>query len=377
MNLVSVALALAVASAVAAWAWENARRKTHPVAPGYRPEITIPPGRTEDARAGRRIPSDSGLARDSTPPASPPRFELYHNAFSLCSMKTRVCLAELGIAYRSHHVDLIETGAYENIRRPFLAVNPGGTVPVLVHDGHPIYESHEQIRYAAAHAPETSPALVPADATLREQMERWIDRSSITADPLGEGHLSAGNAVPGLTLPLFAAMIDVIPYWRIFEGVLFHFDKRRPFMFATFKLVGLERLDTLAPAMKLLAKSRRQMHEHLDAFEAQLDHSGGPWLLGPQLTLADVGWLAIFERLAQADVLHVFAAASHRPRCAAYWERLRARPSYREAILDHAHPSITRGTRRLKKAKAKDPSLRAALEGTDGPTGASSSRQRP
>jgi hypothetical protein len=29
----------------------------------------------------------------------------------------------------------------------FLNINPAGTVPVLVHKEHPIYESHEQIVY--------------------------------------------------------------------------------------------------------------------------------------------------------------------------------------------------------------------------------------
>ncbi|MCH8149689.1 MAG: acyltransferase domain-containing protein, partial [Planctomycetes bacterium] len=52
------------------------------------------------------------------------------------------------VAYHSHHIDLIETGTYENIRARMLSVNPAGTVPVLVHNGHPIYESHAQIRYA-------------------------------------------------------------------------------------------------------------------------------------------------------------------------------------------------------------------------------------
>ena len=105
-----------------AWAVENHRRKRHPVEPGVNLDIEIP---------------------------FEQEFELYHNALSLCSMKARVCLAELGIEYKSHPIDLIETGAYENIRKPFLDVNPGGTVPVLVHKGHPVYESHEQIRYAA------------------------------------------------------------------------------------------------------------------------------------------------------------------------------------------------------------------------------------
>ena len=207
-------------------------------------------------------------------------FELYHNALSLCSMKARVCMAELGIPYESHPIDLIETGCYENIRPAFLAVNPGGTVPVLVHDGHPVYESHEQIRYAAAHAPPGSPALVPEDPGPREEMEHWIDRSSLTHDPLNHGDESAGNAVPGLTLPIFAAMIDRISAWKVFEGLLFHFDKMRPGIFLVLKLRGLGKLASLKPAMKVLARSRKQMAVHLDALEEQLEKRGGPWILG-------------------------------------------------------------------------------------------------
>jgi glutathione S-transferase len=324
------------AALVAWWARENARRRRHPVEPGHHPEITLPHER---------------------------EFELHHNALSLCSMKVRVCLAELGIDYAGHPVDLIETGAYENIRPALLAVNPAGTVPVLVHEGHPIYESHEQIRWAAAHAPPGAPALVPDEPALRAEMERWIDRSSLTDDPIEHGDESAGNAVPGLTLPLFAAMIERIPVHRILEGLLFHFDKRRPWMFLAFKAAGLGHLPRLRPAMALLARSRSQMAGHLDGLEKQLAASGGPWILGETFSLADVSWLVIFERLVQADVLHVFVGATLRPACAAYWERLKARPSHRAAIVEQGHPTIAYGTARLREAKAADPALRVALEG--------------
>jgi hypothetical protein len=76
-----------------------------------------------------------------------------------------------------------------------------------------------------------------------------------------------------------------------------------------------------------------------------------------------VSWLVIFERLAQADCLQVFVGGDRRPECAAYWERLTGRPGYRHAILDHAHPTVVRGTERLRAAKAADPALRDALEG--------------
>lgn len=322
--------------ALVAWVWERSRRVRHPVPAGHRAEIALPHERP---------------------------FELYHNALSLCSMKTRVCLAELGIEYRSHPIDLIETGAYENIRPRFLAVNPAGTVPVLLHDGHPIYESHEQIRYAAAHAPQGRPSLVPDDARLRAEMERWIDRSSLTEDPIAQGDLSAGNAVPGLTLPLFAAMIDRIAWWRIGEGLLFHFDKRRPLLFGLLKLRGLEGLQSLAPVVKAMARSRRQLATHLDALEKQLGERGGPWILGEPFSLADVSWLVIFERLRQADALDPFLGDGRRPLCAAYWQRLCARPSYREAIAGHSHPTIEHGTRRLRETKQARPQLRPLLEG--------------
>jgi glutathione S-transferase len=329
-------LILLVLAGAAWWLFESRRRKRHPVSPGLHPEIEIP---HEQA------------------------FELYHNALSLCSMKTRVCLAELQIPYKGHHIDLIETGCYENIRPRLLDVNPAGTVPVLVHEGHPIYESHEQIRYAAEHAPPGRARLVPEDPDQRAEMERWIDLSSLTEDPLEHGDESAGNAVPALTVPLFATMIEKIAYWKILEGLLFHFDKQRPLVFLMLKLRGIERIGSIPPAVRVLARGRRQLAAHLDALEAQLQKSGGPWILGSWFTLADVSWLVIFERFRQANCLHVFTDGALRPRCAAYWEALRKRPSYQQAIVDHSHPLIDYGTRRLEQAKASDPALREVLEG--------------
>jgi hypothetical protein len=71
----------------------------------------------------------------------------------------------------------------------------------------------------------------------------------------------------------------------------------------------------------------------------------------------------IFERLLQADCLHVFLGDGERPRVAAYWRRLQERPSYRAAIGAHGHATIEYGTRRLREAKRIDSQLRALLEG--------------
>jgi glutathione S-transferase len=334
--MIGTVLVIALATAVGWWAWEKSQRKTRQVPGGYQPDVHLP---YEE------------------------EFELYHNALSLCSKKARVCMAELGLAHRSHHIDLIETGSYENLSRRFLAVNPAATVPVLVHKGHPIYESHDQIRYAADHAPDTSPKLVPDDPEQQAVMQTWIDCASIMGDPMAEGHRSAGNAVPGLTVALFAGMIDDIPWPKIMEGLLFHIDRRRPLIFMALKARGLAKLHTIGPFMKIVARSRDHMNAHLDRLEAQLQQSGGPWILGEAFSLADVSWVVIFERLLETDYIHVFLDGQRRPAVSTYWEALKARPSYREALTDHTHPTVTRGLERLRAAKAADAKLRTALEG--------------
>ena len=104
------------------------------------------------------------------------------------------------------------------------------------------------------------------------------------------------------------------------------------------------------------------MHTHLDDLEAQLVASGGPWILGSQFTLADVSWAVLLERLRECDYEHVYLGDGKRPAVTEYWQRVRKRPSYENAILKHGHPSIDRGLTRLRNAKKALPALAQALE---------------
>ena len=57
-------------------------------------------------------------------------------------------MGETGLNHRQIHHILPSSGGWETKSADYLNnVNPAGTVPVLVHNGHPIYESHEQIVY--------------------------------------------------------------------------------------------------------------------------------------------------------------------------------------------------------------------------------------
>ena len=168
--------------------------------------------------------------------------------------------------------------------------------------------------------------------------------------------------MPGLTLPIFVAMIQDIGYRKIFEGLLFHRIKRRAAMFLMFKFRGLDGLASMGAIVGVVAKSRTAMHAHLDELEAALASSDGPWIVGTQFTLADVGMMVILERLAEVDWLGVFLTPE-RPRVQAYWEALKARPSYATAIAAHDHPAVARGRARIVAAKADNPEFRQALLG--------------
>lgn len=313
-----------------------------------------------------------GIHEDITLPHTQ-EWELYHNDFSLCSKKTRTCLAELGIDYKAHPIDLIETGAYENISKHFLKINPAALVPVLVHRGHPVYESHEQLGYAASHS-EHPALLVPDDPEERERMQHWVEKTSLIGDdPLRGMHQSAGNAVPALTLPIFAAMIEHVPTRRILTGLLFHRIKQRAVFFFVLKQRGLSRLPEMKPILRILDAGRSAMHAHLGQLEATLAESTGPWIVGSQFTLADVGMMAILDRLNEGDWLKIFLepdaadqqgiGSDDRALCRSYWQRLQERQSYKEGIGAFRHPAVVRASVAIRERKASDENFRDAMLG--------------
>ena len=96
---------------------------------------------------------------------------LYHNEFSLCSRKVRICMSEADIHYKSKHVNIIETGNAENLSKYFKKINPKVTVPVLLHNGYPIYESHEQIKYLNEHKNDK--------LIINDDENHWIKKASL------------------------------------------------------------------------------------------------------------------------------------------------------------------------------------------------------
>jgi glutathione S-transferase len=96
---------------------------------------------------------------------------LYDNPVSSNALKVRFLLAELGLEYERRTVELVRPRADE-----YLALNPIGTVPLLVDGDFMLAESHAILRYLATR--EGRDDLYPAGLHDRARVDEFLDRWS-------------------------------------------------------------------------------------------------------------------------------------------------------------------------------------------------------
>ena len=192
--------------------------------------------------------------------------------------------------------------------------------------------------------------LLPPDAQARQVMDTWVEKTSLLGDdPISSPEATAGNAAPGLTIPIFASMVANTPVRKIAEGVLFHRIKKRAIFFLLMKLSGLRKTLKLKPVVDIINRSAIAMAAHIDELESALQHSGGPWICGDQFTLADVGMMVILDRLREGDWLDLLV--QRRPVICDYWIALQQRPSYQIGCFSFAHHRVTEATVELAALK--------------------------
>ena len=329
-----------IAGALLVWWWiEKSRRRSRPMAGGLHQNINL---------------------------AHQHAVELYSNPFSHCARKVRLALAERGIDYHRHDIDLVETGWYQTLSPDYLKVNPAGAVPVLVHHGHPIYESDEIIKYVNSLTPDDAQAapinLIPENTEKRSDMERWINFCTLQADNiLEDADSKIGACVPGLTVPLFIVAIREIPLRRIVTGLLFHPDKRRPLFFSLGKLLGLKRTLSLPQVSKILDLSRNHIAQHLKHIDDALANTEGDWILGEEYSLADLTISCVLLRLDEVGWLEQLSQQTELANLNAYYRRLKTRASWEQAIESCHHRIIFNASKALKREVLADSATRRLI----------------
>merc|ERR1719188_2490379 len=99
------------------------------------------------------------------------------------SQKVLCCLVEKNVDFRERELDVGFFGTFEQLEDDMLRVNPNGSQPTLVHDGHSVIGIEEIISYLEDHIP--GPQVLARSASPAEQEEiiRWVRLASHAPTP--------------------------------------------------------------------------------------------------------------------------------------------------------------------------------------------------
>ena len=227
--------------------------------------------------------------------------ELYHAGLTTCSKKSRLCLKEKGLPYKSHFVAL---NKFEHHDPAYLKLNPNGLVPTLVHDGTVIIESgviNEYLDEVFAEKP-----LRPQDPVTRAKMRVFCKM----ADEYG---------LPATRIPTWTRTKQA----QLKEMSQSDFDKavaETPLIDHRLKLQALKGEGSFTK--KEFEEAYGKMDYVFDRCEAALAE-GGLWLVGDLYTLADIAILPyVFAfREVRPELMQ------NHPKTAAWYERNMARPA--------------------------------------------------
>lgn len=222
------------------------------------------------------------------------------------SGKPLFCLAEKGVPFAHRYVDIGEHGQFAP---EFLALNPDGTIPAIVHDGFVMTESTPAMEYIddAFDGPPLRPD---------EPYWRWRMRMVLRAMDDAIAPALAMIASNRLAAPRFAGR-DPAELERKLERI--PLPERR----AAWRKLMFNR----TPAEDI-AESQRRVREGIAWFEQLLGET--PWLAGARFSLADIGVFATFYGLPLSYPEDV--SEERTPRLWDWLRRCHARPGLQQGF---------------------------------------------
>ena len=229
-------------------------------------------------------------------------YKLYNAPQSTCSQRVRFVFNAKQLAFDEVKLNLL---AGDQLQPDYLKLNPNGVVPTLDHDGAIVTDSTVITEYLDEIEPAVSftPESPVARARMRALMH-FIDEMPAAAVRLPTFNLAFLPSFQKMSREAFVAMAESKPL-------------RKEFMLAMGQS-GFPKAEMDAALARL-----RRAYERMDA---EIEASGGPWLQGRQMTLADV---AVMPALVRMDDLGMASQWQDLPRVKTWFGHIRAHPAFK------------------------------------------------
>ena len=249
-------------------------------------------------------------------------FTLYNAPQSTCSQRVRFVLNGKGLPFDEVKLNLLDG---DQLKPGYLKLNPNGVVPTLDHDGEIIVNSNVITEYLDEVAPDRS--FTPEDPVARARMRglmHYIDEMPAAAVRVPTFNLAFLPSFQKMSREAFVVMAESKPI-------------RREFML-TMGQTGFPKHEMEAALARL-----RRGYERMDA---EIERSGGPWLLGKEITLADVAVMPSLVRIHDLGI----PDWQDLPRVVAWFDNIRMQPAfkptfYHGSLLSERFPICGKGSR--------------------------------
>src|SRR5689334_14331246 len=249
-------------------------------------------------------------------------FKLYNAPQSTCSQRVRFVFNAKKLPFDEVKLNLLEG---DQLKPEYLKLNPNGVVPTLDHDGAIVIDSTVIIEYLDEISPDGS--FTPENPVERARMRalmHFIDEMPAAAVRVPTFNLAFLPRFQKMSRDDFVAMAESKPL-------------RREFML-TMGQTGFPKAEMEAALARL-----RRAYERMNA---EIERSGGPWLLGKSITLADVAVMPALVRMHDLGM----PDWQDLPRVVTWFDNIRAhaafRPTYYHgSLLSERFPHLREKTR--------------------------------
>lgn len=248
-------------------------------------------------------------------------FVLYNAPQSTCSQRVRFAFNAKGVTFEEHKLDLFSG---DQLKPDYLAINPNGVVPALVHNGEAVIDSAVIMEYLDEVRPEPV-CFTPGDPIARAHMRsmmRYIDEVPAPAIRIPSYNLAF--------LPHFREMSE-----EEFLALANSKPLRREFLL-TMGRTGFPEKD-MNEALERLDRAVVRMDEWIAA-------SGGPFLMGSKITLADIAVMPVIVRM---DDINLHEAWADKPAVGRWLDAIRGHEAfkptyYHGSLLTEKYPHLAR-----------------------------------